>query len=181
VKIEREPIRDRLELVSHFAGRLRVRAATFRVLPEVGAAVVEGLRALDGVFESTTSAVTGSVLVRYDPAKLELPRLVAIIVRLGGLHGLHLVVDPEEQPAPGQRIREVLGAVDRRARSASHGWLDLRTAAPAALTGTGIAMFLAGRRRIPEWYDLLFWGFVTFCNMNPAGSPQTPPDDGGVR
>jgi hypothetical protein len=164
------PVKDRLELVSHFAGRLRVRASTFRVLPEVGAAVVEHLLGLDGVLDCTTSAVTGSLLVRYDPAKLELPRLVAIIVRTGGLHGLTLVVDGEEPEPPGNRIREVLGGLDRRVRTKARGQLDLRSAIPAALMGTGLTMFLAGRRRVPEWYDLIFWGFVTFCNMNPATS-----------
>jgi hypothetical protein len=172
-----EPVRDRLELVSHFAGRLRVRAATFRVLPDVGSAVATELRALDGVTECTTSPITGSVLIRYEPTQVQLPKLVATIVRTGGLHGLALVTPPDEaSPAPGERMRRALGEVDRRARVASNGRLDLRTAIPAALAGTGLAMLLTRRRRVPEWYDLLFWGFVTFCNMNPKASPA--PDDG---
>jgi hypothetical protein len=173
-------VRDRLELVSHFAGRLRVRADTFRVLPEVGSAVATELGALDGVTECTTSPITGSVLVHYDPARVQLPHLVATIVRTGGLHGLALVTPPDDAaPSPGDRVRRALGELDRRTRVASNGRLDLRTAIPAALTGTGLAMLLGGRRRIPEWYDLLFWGFVTFCNVNPKASPT--PDDGDRR
>jgi hypothetical protein len=162
-------VSDRLVLVSHFPGRLRVRADTFRVLPEVAHAVSQRLADQDGVLEARASALTGSLLVRYEPSEVELPRLVATIVRLGGLHGIALEAaeDWESKPPPGTTVRRVLGALDERARAASSGRIDLRAAVPAALAGTGLAMFLAGRRRVPEWYDLLFWGFVTFCNLNP--------------
>jgi hypothetical protein len=161
--------RDRLVFVNHFPGRLRVRAETFRVLPDVGHAVSLHLAELDGVLEARAAALTGSLLVRYEPTAIELPRLVATIVRLGGLHGIALEAaeDWESRPTPGATVRRALGALDQRARAATSGRIDLRAAVPAALAGTGLAMFLAGRRRIPEWYDLLFWGFVTFCNMNP--------------
>jgi Heavy metal associated domain 2 len=181
----REPIRDTLRLVSHFAGRLRVRAETFRALPEVGAAVAEDLRAVDGVVDASASPVTGSLLVRYEPRRVELPRLVAFIVRAGGLHGLSLDVPErwEDKPSPGQAIRRVLGAADRSVRGATGGHADIRSAVPSALVGTGLAMFLAGRRRIPEWYDLVFWGFVAFCNLNPsetnAAHPPGPSNDVG--
>jgi hypothetical protein len=109
------------------------------------------------------------LLVRYEPGQVDLRRLVATIVRLGGLHGIALekAEDWESKPPPGATVRRMLGALDQRARAASSGRMDLRAAVPAALAGTGLAMFLAGRRRVPEWYDLIFWGFVTFCNMNP--------------
>jgi hypothetical protein len=167
--------RDSLEIVSHCPGRLRVRAETFRVLPDVGEAVSQQLGTIDGVIDAQASAVTGSVLVRYEPAKVELPRLVALIVRLGGLHGLLLEVadDFESKPPPGAHVRRVLDALDRRVRRASAGRLDLRVAVPAALAGTGLAIFLGGRRRVPEWYDLLFWGFVAFCNMNPRAPDES--------
>jgi hypothetical protein len=75
-----------------------------------------------------------------------------------------------------------MGALDQRVRAASGGRVDLRVAIPAALAGTGVAMFLGGRRRVPEWYDLLFWGFVAFCNVNPPGQrarAANDDDDGG--
>jgi hypothetical protein len=167
-----EPVRDRLELVSHFSGRLRVRATTFRVLPEVASAVVEELRGLEGVTDCSASPITGSVLIHYEPSKVQLPRIVSTIVRAGGLHGLALVTPPDNdtKPTPGTKIRDFLGNVDNHARVASKGKFDLRTGIPAALWGTGLAVFLARRRRIPEWYDLVFWGFVTFSNMNPRAS-----------
>jgi hypothetical protein len=37
-------------------------------------------------------------------------------------------------------------------------------------------MLLAGKRLVPAWYDLLFWGFVSFCNLNPPAA-TAPQDD----
>src|SRR5438128_651660 len=79
-------------------------------------------------------------------------------------------------PRQGAIVRDTLEALERKLRAASSGAVDLRVALPGALAGGGLLMFLAGRRRIPEWYDLLFWSFVTFCNLNPP--TQADGDDG---
>ena len=84
------PIRDRLRLVSHFPGRLRVRAEMFRVMPEVADEVVARLRQEPAVTGTETSPITGSLLVLYDPGALQLPRLVQLIVRTGRLGGLEV-------------------------------------------------------------------------------------------
>jgi hypothetical protein len=161
---------DRLRLVSHFPGRLRVRAKTFRMLPEVADDVAQRLREEDGVSSVEVVSRTGSLLIHYEPRVVELPRLVEILVRAGGLHGLEVdadTVDPN-RPRPGSIVRGILDRWDDAVRARADGKLDLRTAVPGALATTGIGIFLFGRRRIPEWYDLLFWSFVTFVNLNPA-------------
>ena len=171
--------RDKLELVSHFAGRLRVRAETFRVLPEVGDEVVEELRAHEGVTSASLSRVTGSVLVTYDATVLQLPRLLALIIRTGALQGIALepALGEAAPPSGGARVRSALGAFNGRLHGASGGAVDLSVAVPGVLTGTGLLMLLAGRRRIPEWYDLLFWGFTAFCSLNPPRHVRGDSDD----
>jgi hypothetical protein len=161
--------RDRLQLVSHFPGRLRVRAETFRTLPEVGDEVAARVKEEPGVLEVKASPLTGSLLVLYEPRELQLPRLVQVLVRAGGLRGIEVDAseDWSKQPPQGRRVRETLGAWNRSVQDLTRGKVDVRTAVPGSLAAAGAAMFLAGRRRIPEWYDLLFWAFVTFSNLNP--------------
>jgi hypothetical protein len=163
------PPQDRLRLVSHFPGRLRVRAETFRVLPEVGEEVAERVAQEPGVTSASVSPVTGSLLVTYDPCALQLPRLIHLLVRVGGLHGIE--VDPandwKHAPEDGERVRAAFAKVNDAIRAATSGKLDMKVGIPGTLAGTGLLMFLAGRRRVPEWYDLLFWAFVTFSNLNP--------------
>jgi hypothetical protein len=161
---------DRLRVVAHLPGRLRVRANTFRVLPEVGEEVVARVREEPGVSSATASEITGSVLVLYDPQETQILRLLRTIVRTGGLAGVEVDRDDRTPPAPpGVRVRSALGRLDARVRDVTGGQLDVRAAVPAtlALFGLGTLAATAAAPRMPEWYDLIFWSFVTFCNLNP--------------
>ena len=171
--------RDRLRLVSHFPGRLRVRAETFRTLPDVADEVAARIAEEPGVIDVKTSAVTGSLLVLYEPRQLQLPRLVQALVRAGGLRGIEVDAreDWSRQPSHGARVREVVGQWNRAVQKVTEGKVDMRAAVPGSLAATGLAMFLAGRRRVPEWYDMVFWAYVTFSNLNPP-RPGGHGDDG---
>ena len=180
------PPNDRLKLVSHFPGRLRVRADTFRVLPEVGVEVAQRLTEEEGVLSARASSTTGSLLITYEPRALQLPRLIQLLVRLGGLYGLEVDAPADGFGAPqdGARVRALFGRLNEALFGATSGRVDLKVALPGSLAAGGIALFLAGRRRIPEWYDMLFWAFVTFVNLNPATNGQndvtrTDEGDGG--
>lgn len=161
---------NRLRLVSHFPGRLRVRSETFRILEDVAGAVAQRIREEPGVSRVDSSALTGSLLIVYEPSVIQLPRIVDLLVRVGGLHGLELEAgtDVTGVPRPGVKIRELLDTWDRVVQRASKGNVDLRSALPGALAAAGVGVFLFGRRRTPEWYDLIFWSFVTFVNLNPT-------------
>jgi len=74
-------------------------------------------------------------------------------------------------------VRDALDSWDRVVRRASRGQLDLRAALPGALAAAGVGVLLFGKRRIPEWYDLLFWSFVTFVNLNPTAKDGHPDGD----
>jgi hypothetical protein len=166
---------DRLRVIAHFPGRLRVRADTFRVLPEVASDVIKCIEGEPGVSEVTASEVTGSILILYDPRQTQLLRLLRKLIQTSGVHGVE--VDQEELESalrPGERIRGKLGDVDARVRHAAGGAVDLRVGIPGVLASLGFAKLAFGRRRIPEWYDLLFWSFVTFSNLNP---PKVEPSE----
>jgi hypothetical protein len=168
-----ERLEDRLRVVAHLPGRLRVRAETFRVLPEVANDVLERVRREPGVSSASSSEVTGSLLVIYDPSETQILRLLRTIVHVGGLAGIEVDhVDGEPQKAPGDRVRNVLGELDARMRQATSGTVDLRTAVPGTLALLGLRKLVLGGGRVPEWYDLLFWSFVTFSNLNPRSEPR---------
>lgn len=162
----------RLEVVSHYPGRLRVRARVFRVLPGVAQGVAAHLNEDPAVISVETSRITGSIVIAYDPLRLELTRLVARLVRIAGLHGIR--TDACEgtltRPPQGARLRQRIASCNEALRKLTTDAIDLRTAVPGTFAAGGLAILLFGRRRTPEWYDLMFWGFVTFVNLNSAGS-----------
>ncbi len=171
---------DRLRLVSHFPGRLRVRAETFRAVPEAAAEVAARIAEEPGVLEVTTAPITGSLLVLYEPRRLQLPHLVQVLVRAGGLRGIEVDAheDWSRRPPQGTRVRDTVGRWNRAVQKLTDGKVDMRAAVPGSLATAGVAMFLAGRRRVPEWYDLIFWAFVTFSNLNqPGARAESDPND----
>jgi hypothetical protein len=173
------PVRDRLRLVSHFPGRLRVRAEMFRVMPEVADEVVARLREEPAVTGTETSPVTGSILVLYDPGALQLPKLVQLIVRTGRLGGLEVDAseDWSKREPPGERLRVGIEQLNQRMREATGGRLDGRVAVPGALLVGGLALLLRAPI-VPNWWDLTFWAYSTFHNMNPH-PPRRAARDGG--
>ncbi len=174
--------RDRLRLVSHYPGRLRVRADAFHDRPEVGDEVARLVGEEPGVTSATAAPLTGSLLVLYDPRAIQLPKLVQTLIRLGGLHGI--AVDEadawRELPEQADRVRAAFASANGVFLEGSRGAIDMRTLFPFALAGTGVALFLSGRRRPPEWYDLLNWALMTFWNMNPRdrASERSRGEDG---
>jgi hypothetical protein len=168
-------------VVAHLPGRLRVRAETFRVLPEVANDVVERVRSEQGVASASVSPVTGSVLVLYDPGETQILRLLRTIVQVGGLAGIEVDhVETKPGAPPGERVRSALGDLDARVREAVDGSVDLRTAIPATLAILGLRKLLLGSVRQPEWYDLVFWSFVTFSNLNPQ-IPRPPRSEAAAK
>jgi hypothetical protein len=160
-----------LRIVTHFPGRLRVRAERFRERP-VGDEVAERVRAEPGVEAASIAERTGSLLVEYRPRELQLPKLIEVILKVGGLEAV--AADRQPLGAPqGDQVREVVGRWNEAVIGATRGRVDVRTAVPGTLASLGLLRLITGPRTMPEWYDLLFWSFVTFVNLNP---PR--PDDG---
>src|SRR4029077_15164783 len=101
-----------------------------------------------------------------DARVVQLPQLVQRIVRLGALEGVEADHDGGEPRFTGPAIREALDKWNGEIIGATKGRIDARVAVPTTLAGLGVLTFLLGRRRLPEWYDLIFWSFVTFQNLN---------------
>jgi Heavy metal associated domain 2 len=155
-------------VVYHFPGRLRVRAEALRLDADVAQAVSARLDRETGVVSHRLSPFTGSLLVEYDTHRVQLPAVLSAILDAGGFDGVEVDrhVD-RSQIASGARVRGVLDRFNTHIQNVTRGGVDLRTAVPATLATLGLATFVLGRRRLPEWYDLMFWAFTTFVNINP--------------
>ena len=155
----------KLRVASHFPGRLRVRAAAFEDAA-FGKDVATQLAAEPGVSSATPTPFTGSLLVLYDARTLQLPWLIQLISKIAQLDGIEADHTGELIPG-GPAIRTALDRWNGAVFGASRGTIDARTAVPGALATLGTLSLLFGRRGLPQWYDLLFWSFVTFVNLNP--------------
>lgn len=70
-------------VLSEVPGRVRLRVAGVRDNPERSEAVLNVLHTLSGVRTADVNPLTGSALLRYDPARLTLPEIQAALMPLG--------------------------------------------------------------------------------------------------
>jgi hypothetical protein len=112
---------------------------------------------LEGVEGAEVNAVTGTVLIRFDAAKLEPELLVAALVRL-----LDLEHEMENPPpaAAGREMVRVARALDRAVYDRTGGLLDLRTALPIGLAGLGVYRLMARKgTALPAAATLIWWAY----------------------
>jgi hypothetical protein len=165
-----------LHIASHVPGRLRVRADKL-CCEGAAAPIAERLRVEEGVHSIVHSEVTGSVLVLYDPQRIQLDRVLSLVLEAGAMSDIAVEAPRPPAGAPGGRFRAVLRHVDARACQAANGRIDIRTAVPATLLVAGLGRFVRGNRLVPKWYELVLWSFVTFVNLNPREHPAEPHAD----
>lgn len=164
---------DNLQIITHFPGRVRLRARKFFKQEKLVADIAARIEKTPGVSAVTTSAKTGSVLIEYDPDEMQIDVLIATFLEVSGLA---LPPDGKEHvhgTAVSTMIRQTLANVDTNMFRAANGKFDLRTAVPAALFFGGVTILFFGRFAPPQWYDLVFWGYVTFNNLNIVHGPNS--------
>jgi Heavy metal associated domain 2 len=174
-------------LVSSTPGRLRVRLAGGDGRQAALRRVRDGLSGRPGVRAVETSAVTGSVLVHYDPARttaedvadlLEDLGLLVVEVGNGGAPVGHIPDVPSEtghsRPAAG--LIATLGDADRRLSRLTGGALDLKLLFPLALGAVGAGQLVRqglGLSQIPA-YVLLWYAFDSFFKFHQQPGRDLP-------
>jgi hypothetical protein len=166
---------DKLHLVSHFSGRLRVRARKFREQPKIAEAVVKRVSDLPGVLSASASALTGSILIIYDPRTVQVGALVEAVLSASGLPSVVAdVAERASETALAWCVMQTSHTADTTLFRATNGQLDLRTLVPGALFVSGVATLLLKSFERPPWFNLIYWSYVTFNNMHLARRVAIP-------
>lgn len=171
-----------LRIAHHHPGRVRLRADVFVDANGAAEEVRLALEGVDGVRSVRHAPATGSLLVAYDPARIEANRVIALVA---GAAGLDDVVDGDRRdPA------DLAGAVVEAARAAnaavveaSGGRTDLRGVISAALAGASVVSLFtkANGPAMPRWDNLLWWSYSIMSQKAAArdhAAPRTPETDG---
>jgi hypothetical protein len=155
-------------------GRIRLRVPSIRSDWARAAEVEERLSALDIVEYVSAKPRSGSVIVEYAADGVGVDDLLARmsdalgveIQETTGQHpGATSFIDSDEAAA---RIQALAEGANRRVAGLAGGF-DLRLLVPGALFFLGAGALLgARRRRMPEWYTLLWYAFSTFQSLNRA-------------
>ena len=187
------PPPDFLEIAHRLPGRVRVRIPALRRRRDDMERVARGAADLAGVIEVEGHPFTGSLLVRFDPARVAEQ---AIVARLRDVAGAGAVLQPgDPRPAPprpgglhgsgvGRATMEAFRALDDEVRRVTGGGMDLGTVVTLGFLGVGaLEVGVTGKVPAPPWFQLAWWGFRTFMTVEApavredaahAEGPATP-------
>lgn len=157
-----------LVVAHHHPGhlRLRSRALEGRAGAERAATVVGPLRAIEGVLDVRTSALTGAILVRYDVKRVGPDVIVEAVSQSVGL----AVGSGKHEQGDEDRLAyiaiDVVRELNVLMQELTHHRADLRILVPAALAGLGVWSAAEHGIRIPPWDNLLYWSYAVFVAAN---------------
>jgi hypothetical protein len=178
-----------VQLVHATEGRVRLRLPWLRDHSDQAAALADHLARLDESVEVRVRPWTGSVLVTFDPERLDEARLVAAVRR----HTRVAIVT-----RPGERSPEAAAELERAARAggssltralsrsvreinrdvlvATQGRLDLGSLTGLGFLAAGAAEIGVTRRMpAPPWFNLAWWAFRTFTIFAGEEEQVAPP------
>lgn len=136
-------------------GRCRFRLPALAGRPEACAKLETRLRDIEGIARAEANAVTGSVLIAYDAARLTPDLLAAAMVRL---LGLERAFAGKVEPSLARELRTWARSLNVAVYQKTGGVLDLRTALLLALAAVGIKKLAAQRAlALPAGFTLLWW------------------------
>jgi len=157
-----------LRLVHHHPGYLRVRAAAFRE-PEAHDPVVAAARnaaeAVSGFRSWSLNAVTGSVVIQYEPGTLEPDDLLSHIAKGAGFRGVEVATRSKSNRRElVSSFLEGVQEVNRAVGELTSERADLRELVPLALVAVSVVSFVVNddRGRLPHWFSALYRGYRIF-------------------
>lgn len=160
-------------------GRIRLKVAEVKDNPLLADEIRRRLATVRGIRQVQANPLTGSVLIRYDPAGFTSPdSLFALADSLNtAFPGVDLrklaetwlaQANNEETPTPSlaQSISGTLGVINAQVGSTTGG-ADLKVLLPLSLFFLGVrSLFVSKPLPVPTWYDFLWFALGTFVMLN---------------
>lgn len=157
-----------LRLVHHHPGYLRIRADAF-LQAQANSRIVTAARtaaeAVPGFRSWSLSPKTGSVVIQYEPGKLEPDDLLKHIAGRAGFHGIEVATRSKSnrRELVSNFLNEVQN-VNRAVGELTGERADLRELVPLGLVAVSAISFLVNdeRGRLPHWFGALYRGYRIF-------------------
>lgn len=159
---------------SYVPGRIRVRIPRDQRGSETAKDVASMLRDIAGIRGVDVNAVTGSVLVEYDPESIDVDQLIAMGKAaniIGDIESAAAggIESPGFAPRSRAATRIVTGfqRFDDLVNRASRGLLDAKTLMPLLLLGVSLGRAFGKTKNAPApWQSLMWYAYSMFMHWN---------------
>ncbi len=161
-----------LRLVHHHPGYLRIRAAAFRDAKEgnpVVAAAQHAVESAPGFRSWSLHPKTGSAVIQYDPAALDVDDLLKHVARSAGFQGIEIATSPKSNRH--ELVSGFLNAVqgvNHVVSDLTGDRADLREVVPVGLAALSVVSFILNdtRGRLPDWFSTLYRSYRVFMHWH---------------
>lgn len=176
-------------LVHECTGRTRLRIPVLREQEEKAEPLADEIAAIEGVEEVRIRPLTGSVLCRFDPYKVNTERILSAVRK--ELGDMPTIRSGEHPPLENEALvrhaieegsgvaRSLAGAVkgmNLEMLRATGGTLDLGTLAATGFLVAGVAEVARTRKLpMPPWFNLGWWAFRTFSTLERTAIDSAEP------
>lgn len=152
-----------IHLVHSLPGRIRFKLESIKGKHDQAREIETRLAAVRGMHGVEASALTGSVVARYDPGVLEQLDLHFAIAKALGIAPSELNAEYLEQWY-AKEANEVRS-------SPLESFQNWRLLVPLAFCLLGIrGLLVTDKLAFPQWYDYLWFGFGTYVALNPSAT-----------
>jgi len=165
-------VEEPLRLVHHHPGYLRIRAGAF-IQPEDNDPVVTAAQTaaetVPGFRSWSLNPKTGSVVVEYDPGKIEPDDLVKHIAKSAGLRGVEIATSRKmNRQEVVSAFLDTVQDVNRVASQLTGERADLRELVPVALAAVSVVSLVLNEDRglLPFWSSALYHSYRVFMHWH---------------
>ena len=167
-----QPRNEALYLVHHHPGYVRLRADAFIDVgddDDAMSAARQAAEAVEGVLSWTHNPKTGSVVVEYDPERIEADDLLKHVATRAGFRGLEVATHTKS--SRHELVNVFLDGVQDLNVIVSQmtgDRADLRELVPIALVATSVVSFIKNddRGRLPQWSNALYHAYRVFMHWH---------------
>lgn len=174
----------RARLAHSLPGRVRLRLDPRELSEENCGEILGALTSLPGVEDVRITPRTGSVVIRFDPAALDVDRLgwLAREAEILALEPGAAAAADRPPSLTAQRVMRTFGEVDARLAELTEGRWDLRSVVPFAFGALALRQAIGdfGALGAAPWYVFAWYAFDSFWKLNEQRRrSDAPPSEPG--
>ncbi len=145
-----------VEIKHAIPGRVRYYIPTLKMNMEKGQMLEQQLQKAAAIKQIKVNTLLGTVIVLYDPGKIDEVTLTGVLARLLGL-------DKELEKTPrsliGKEVSQVLKSANSSIYEQTDGWLDLNSAITVTFLSLGLWSIVRRPSILPAGISLLYWAY----------------------
>ncbi len=147
-----------VEVLHSIPGRVRFSVPSIRDNEDACHQLEKQLLKADAIQQIRVNPLTGTILILFNPEKIDLATLTGVLVKLLGLEE---AIEERPESFLGKEITAVLDSLNRSIYESTNGMADLNSMVATTFLSMGLFALLRGSRALPAGISLLFWAYNT--------------------